>query len=363
VLFRPATGTEVLRMLMPCRSRFAAVFPVSLLAMALAVAACNTNSTPAARACCEQPEIPAGVAPFTVVVDEANGPSDGQKVILRVALGKPTKRDDIYPVLHTLYRHAMKRGPFEPIQFIADVYPSEAAAKSAGDTQLLARISRQQSQIAPVCENRVGYDFGEQVDRAFASSLGRGTEEKMEDTCRLDPAKVKPRFDDGFKHKPTFQMDQAQKAVAVTYPYLEMGKDEYVPELKLTTALVYWIEHVTTLFRNVPDLKAVTFTGLHNDAEVLRIAVNRQQFDSQFAGLQETIAAHSAITFASLGMGKATDKGAEKEQEDFKLKTYRGALAELPKGQVTIVKDLADGKMGKAPAAEKPAKGKKARRS
>ena len=82
------------------------------------------------------------MAPFTVVADEATGPSDGQKVILRVALGKPTKRDDIYPVLHTLYRHAMKRGPFEPIQFIADVYPSEATAKAAGDTQLLARISR-----------------------------------------------------------------------------------------------------------------------------------------------------------------------------------------------------------------------------
>ncbi len=147
VLFRPATGTEVLRMLMPCRSRFAAVFPGCLLA--LWVAGCNTNSTPAPQACCEQPQIPAGVAPFTVVVDEATGPSDGQKVILRVALGKPTKRDDIYPVLHTLYRHAMKRGPFEPIQFIADVYPSEAAAKAAGDTQLLARISRQQSQLRP----------------------------------------------------------------------------------------------------------------------------------------------------------------------------------------------------------------------
>ena len=350
-------------MLMPCRSRFAAVFPACL-ALAMSVSACNTDTATAPKACCEQPEIPAGVAPFTVVADETTGPSDGQKVILRVALGKPTKRDDMYPVLHTLYRHAMKRGPFEPIQFIADVYPSEATAKAAGDTQLLARISRQQSQLAPTCENRVGYDFAEQVDRAFAASLGQAPEENIDDTCRLNPPKKKARFDDGFKHKPSYQLDAAQKAVAVTYPYLEMGKDEYVGELKLTSALVYWIEHVTTLFRNVPDLQAVTFTGLHNAAEVLRIAINRQQFDAQFAGLQETIAAHSAVTFASLGMGKATDKGAEKEQEDFKLKTYRAALAKLPKTQVTIVKDLADGKMGKPPAAEKAAKsGKKARRS
>ena len=63
--------------------------------------------------------------------------------------------------------------------------------------------------MAPVCENRVGYDFAEQVDRAFAASLGRGTEENMDDTCRLDPPKVKPRFDDGFKHKPSYQLDAA----------------------------------------------------------------------------------------------------------------------------------------------------------
>ena len=124
-----------------------------------------------------------------------------------------------------------------------------------------------------------------------------------------------------------------------------------------------WIEQVTTLFRNVPDLKAVTFTGLHNDAEALRISINRQQFEAGFSSLQETIAAHAAVTFQALGTGRATDKSAEKEQEQFKLKTYRAALAELPKGQVTIHKDLADGKMGKPAAAEKPAKGKKARKS
>ena len=128
---------------------------------------------------------------------------------------------------------------------------------------------------------------------------------------------------------------------------------------------MYWIEHVTTLFRKVPDLKAVTFTGLHNDAEVLRIAVNRQQFDSEFSGLQETIAAHSAITFQSLGMGKATRQGRREGAGGLQAEDLPGRAGELPKAQVTIVKDLADGKMGKPPAAEKPAggKGKKARRS
>ena len=91
-----------------------------------------------------------GVAPFTVVAEDVTGPSDGQKVILRVALGQPIKRDDIYPVLHTLYRHAMKRGPFEPIQF------SRRRLPQRGDGQGRRRradcwpaSSREQSQLAP----------------------------------------------------------------------------------------------------------------------------------------------------------------------------------------------------------------------
>jgi hypothetical protein len=322
---------------------------------------CNTESAPASKPCCEQPEIPAGVAPFTVVAEETTGPSDGQKVILRVALGKPVKRDQIYPILHTLYRHAMKRGPFEPIHLIAEVYPSEATAKGAGDSQLLARISREQSQMGPTCDNRVGYDFGEQVARAFAASLGRAPEENMGDTCRLDPPKQKPRFDDGFQHKPSYTLDDAAKSVEVSYPYLEMDKDEYVETLKLTSALTYWIEFVTSLFRKVPDLKSVSFVGVHAEVPVLRISLSRQQFESQFAGLQETIAAHAAVTFQALGTGHASDESAEKEQESYKLETYRHALASLPKTQVTIAPALAKGKIvsgAKADRAEKPRKGK-----
>ena len=344
--FCQGTGT------VSCRAVLAATFVAGAL-----LAGCKTDSDSAAKPCCDQPQIPAGVVPFRVVDEETSGTSDGQKVILRVALGKPAKRDEIYPILHTLYRHAMTRGPFEPIHFIADVYPSEATAKAAGDTQLLARISREQSQIAPRCENRVGYDFAEQVDRAFAASLGRAKEENLDDTCRLDTKKPPARFDEGFTHKPTYTLDAEQKAVTVTYPYLEMGKDEYTEELKLTSALIYWIEHVTSLFKKVPDLKAVTFKGIHKDAEVLNISLSRQQFDTDFAGLQETIAAHAAVTFQAVGTGRSSDKAAEQEQETFKLKTYKEALTALPKSQVTIAPALASGKLAK-PAAKGKGKGK-----
>lgn len=319
----------------------ARVFVPMLVPMLAATAAagltgCKSDKAAAPRACCEQPQVPPGVTSFKVVADDVTGPSDGQRMIVRVALLQPIKRDAVYPVLHTLYRWAMKRGPFEPIHFVADVYPGEADAQAGGDAKAVARISREQSQRAPVCDNRVPYDFPEQVDRAFAASLGRAAEENLDDTCRLAAPKKAARFDEGFLHQPTYTVDAGRQAVAVEFPYLEMGKDEWIKELKFNAAMTAWIDLVTTMFRKVPDLKEVTFAGVHADAPALRITLTRQQFDSSFSALQEEIASHAAVTFQSLGMGRSNEKSAEKEQETFKAKTYKSALAALPKSQVTI---------------------------
>jgi hypothetical protein len=326
------------------RHQHVSLFRLASIGALTICAACSSDKAASPPPCCEQPQIPAGVAGFTIVADEVTGPSDGQKVTLRAALGGPVKRDAIYPVLHALYRHAMKRGPFEPIQFIAEVYPSESVARSGGDAQVVARISRSQSQAGPQCDNRVPYDLAEQTGRAFDASLGRVPEENLDDTCHLEPPKKVARVDEGFKHKASYKLDAATKAVEVTFPFLEMGKDEYVEKLKLSSALGQWIEIATTMFRKVPDLAQVTFSGLQNDAEVVRISLTRRQFDADFAGLQESIAAHSAVTFQSLGTGRSNDKNAEKEQETFKLTTYKDALATLPKNQVTISPKLLKGK-------------------
>ncbi len=309
-----------------------------------ACAACSTDKAAEPAACCAQATIPEGVARFTIVVDEVAGASDGQKVVIRAALAAPAKRDAVYPALHTLYRHAMKRGPFEPIQFSAELYGSQAEAKSGDEAKALARIARSQTQAGPQCDNRIPYDFSEQVGRAFDASLGRLPEESLDDSCKLAAPKKVVRVDENFTHKASYKLDPAARGVIVSYPYLEMGKDAYVEKLRLSSALGDWIDITTSLFRKVPDLATVTFSGVHQDAEVLRISLSRPQFDADFAGLQETIAAHAAVTFQSLGTGRSNDKAAEKEQESFKMKTYREALAALPKNQVTISPKLIKGK-------------------
>src|SRR5256885_2106406 len=98
----------------PVSLRLVAPLLVTAVAGVLAVAAssCSTDKASGPKACCDQPKIPAGVPAFTVIYDDATGPTDGQSVKLRVALKQKTKRDDIYPALQFLYRYAMTRGTF-----------------------------------------------------------------------------------------------------------------------------------------------------------------------------------------------------------------------------------------------------------
>jgi hypothetical protein len=308
-----------------------------ILSTTLAGVACK-KEVEGPKPCCTQIDIPAGVPKFTIVADDVSGPSDGQKVMMRVGLLQPVKRDQIYGPMKLVYANVMKRTAFEPIHFEAWFYASESDARNGGEANAIAKIVREQSDRAPKCENRIKYDFAEQVDRAFIHST-RGEQELREDlndTCHIAEKKKQARYDDKFTHKTTYKLDVANQSVEITYPYLEMGKDEYVADLKTNSAMAAWAEYMTSMFSKAEDLKSLTFVGLYKDEPVIRISISRQQFDNSLSRLQETIASHAAITFQSIGMHAKTSEQAEKEQEKFKSKTYRDALAKLPKEQVTI---------------------------
>jgi hypothetical protein len=312
-----------------------AITAVSLLALLAGVGSCTKNDQSAApTTCCDQPKVPPGVPGFTVVRDEVSGPTDGQDVKLHVALKQKTKRDDIYPALQFLYRYAMTRKTFEPTTFLGAFYTTEGEAQTGGNP--VAKIWREHGDKGPKCENNIKLEFNEEVQKAFMWSLNRAEPEDLEDTCHLNEKKKIVHVDDKFTHKPTMKVDEANKAVEVTYPYLETGKDEYVSSLGFNSAMTYWAEFTTTMFGKAPDLKKVTYVGVLNDQPVLKIATTREQFDAKLSTVQETIASYSAITFAKLGLHKSDDKGARKDQEEHKTKTYKAALSFLPKEQVMV---------------------------
>jgi hypothetical protein len=304
---------------------------------ALALGGCKTEQNQAARVCppdCDQPKIPAGVPGFDVVGDEVTGPSDGQNVKIKVVLRQKTKRDEIYPALHFLYRYAMTRGTFEPSNFWGEFYATQADASSGNKP--VAKIAKEHGDKGPKCENLLTYDFAEQVERAFLHSLNRGEPEDLDDTCHIKEKKKQARFDDGFTHKPSFTVDASRQAVSVNFPYLDTGKDQYAKSLSFNEAMTYWVEFMSSMFHNAADLKELTYVGVFDDQPVVKITVTRAEYDAKLSTVQETVAAHSAIIFAKLGMHKTDDKGAKKDQEQHKTKTYKAALAALPKDRVFV---------------------------
>jgi hypothetical protein len=305
-----------------------------LCAALLASLACSTEKAAPVRVCCDQPRIPPGVPAFVIVTDDVSGPTDGQEVKMRVALKQKTKRDAIYPALHFLYRYAMTRDTFEPVTFVGELYRSEGEAKTGGNP--IAKVWRERSDRGPKCENSVALEFAEEVERAFAHSLNRAEAEDLSDTCHLNEKKAVARFDDAFKHKPAFTVDVAAKSAEVTYPYLEAAKDEYVSQLTFNSAMTYWAEFMTAIFSKAPELQQLTYTGVLDDQPALKITVTRKEFDEKLSRTQETIASYAAITFAKLGLHRTDDKGAKKDQEQQKTRTYKAALSFLPKDRVFI---------------------------
>jgi hypothetical protein len=308
-----------------------------ILSAALGTAACEKKAE-GPTACCTQVDIPPGVGKFTVVADDVTGPSDGQKVMMRLGMLQPVKRDQIYAPMKVLYANVMKRTAFEPIHFEGWFYASESEAKAGSEAGVIAKIIREQSDRAPKCENNIKYNFAEQVDRAFIRST-RGEQELQEDlndTCHIGEKKKQARYDEKFAHKTTYKLDAGNQSVEISYPFLEMGKDEFVADLRTNSAMAAWAEYMTSMFSNAEQLKSMTFVGIWKEEPVVRISVSRQQYDNILSRLQEMIASHAAITFQTIGMGKKTSEQAEKEQEKFKSKTYRDALDKLPKEQATI---------------------------
>ncbi len=314
------------------------------LAALLSLSSCQTEKAAAPTTCCDQPKIPAGIPQFTVIRDEVSGPTDGQDVKIHAALKQTTKRDQVYPALQFLYRYAMTRNTFEPTTFLGALYNTEGDAQTGGHP--VAKIWREHGDKGPKCENAIALTFGEEVQKAFMHSLNRGEVEDLEDTCHLAEKKKIVHVDDNFKHKPTMTVDEPHKAVEVTYPYLESGKDEYEKTLTFNSAMTYWAEFLTTMFAKAPELQQVTYTGLLEEQPVLKITVTRQEFDQHLSNVQETIASYAAITFAKIGLHKTDDKGAMKDQEQQKTKTYTAALSFLPKERVMVSPKLAKAQGG-----------------
>jgi hypothetical protein len=237
-------------------------------------------------------------------------------VEFHVLVADGTKHDDVGKLLEYLYRHTMTRKEDQPAATACYVYTTEAAFQTPPRTPV-ATIIRKSGELGPTTENKVPFEFWQEVKMA-----------------------LEPRRDEKWKLSVKVERDDAQKTVAITTPYTEPGEDKWAKELSFNQALQTFTDTAQALFEKVPDLRSMTYTGVWNDKEVVKIALSRADYSAlKLNEIDDRIGQHHGRAFLELATGKGTDKSVAKENANLIAKEYRAMLAQL-KGRATVASTL-----------------------
>lgn len=233
-----------------------------------------------------------------------------------VLIADGTKHDDVQKLLEYLYRRTMTRREDAPAATAGYVYTTEVAYTTPPRTPV-ATVIKKGSDNGPTFDNKVPLEFWQEVEQALG-----------------------PRRDAKFKLAMKVERDDANKTVAITQPYTEAGEDKWAATLSFNQAMQTFTDTAQALFEKVPDLKAMTFTGLWNDKEVVKIALARADYNAlKLNEIDERIGQHHGTAFLKLATGKGTDQSVSKETAAASAKEYRAMLAQL-KGKATVAATL-----------------------
>ncbi len=294
----------------PCR----VVAPV---AVALLLSGCPEDTPPATGPAAETVSPKDSPIQYKVLKDEtANNAVD-----YHVLVADTTQHDDVQKLLEYLYRHVMTRGDVEPASMGGFVYTSEAAYSTPPRTPI-AQVVRKSGEIGPSFENKVPLEFWQEVKEALEP---RGPD-----------GKPTARRDEKWTLKLKVERDDAQKTLTLTQPYTEPGEDKWAASLSFNQAMQEFSDTTRALFGNVPDLNGLTFVGLWNDKEVVRIALSRGDYNAvNLNDIDERIGEHHGTAFLKLATGKGTDQSVAKENAAVIAKEYKAMFAKL-KGKATV---------------------------
>jgi hypothetical protein len=268
--------------------------------------------------CPSQTEAPAGpVADTTSPKDSPlafkvlEDRTDNNAVEYHVLLAEGTKHDDVEGLLKYLYRYLSTRRD-EPASVAGYVYFNEAGYRTPPRAPI-AQVVRKSGENGPAFENRVPLEFWQEIKEAIG-----------------------PRSDEKFKLQMKVERDDTQKTVTLTVPYTEPGEDRWADHISFNQAMNTFTDLAQAMFSKVPELKQLTFVGLYKDKEVVRIALDREDYKAvQLSEIDERIGQHHGTAFLKLATGKGTDKSVAKENATVIAKEYRAMLAQL-KGKAKV---------------------------
>jgi hypothetical protein len=183
---------------------------------------------------------------------------------------------------------------------------------------------RKSGEIGPAFENKIPLEFWQEIKLA------------LDPPTTLNSAGPTKRIDLSWQHKLKVERDDANKAATITQPYTEPGVDKWAEKLSFNQAMQEFSDTARSLFDNVPDLRQLTFIGVWNDKEVVRIALSRADYVAvNLHEIDERIGQHHGTAFLKLSTGRGTDQSVAKENAAVIAKEYKALLNQL-KGKATI---------------------------
>ena len=190
---------------------------------------------------------------YKVLADDVNKATN--TVEYHALLSAQPKHDEADTLLKYLYRHLMTRAEPQPAGVAAYVYSDEAQYKTPPRSPI-ASVVQKPGDVGPTFDNKVPLEFWQQVDQAL------------------------PHTDKGWKLEKKIDRQDDQQTLTITMPYTEPGEDRWADKLSFNQAMVVFTDTAKELFEKVPELRAMTYVGRWKDQDVVKISMDRSQYQA-----------------------------------------------------------------------------------
>jgi hypothetical protein len=240
---------------------------------------------------------------YKVLADEVNKQSN--TVDFHVLVAQQPKHDEADALLKWLYRHLMTRAEPQPAGVAAYVYSDEAQYKTPPRSPV-ASVVQKPGDVGPAFDNKVPLEFWQQIDQAL------------------------PHTDKGWKLEKKVDRNDENKTLTITVPYTEPGEDRWADKLSFNQSMTIFTDTVKELFEKVPELRAMNFVGRWKDQDVVKIGMDRQQYQAINVGdIEEQIGQLHGRAFLELATNRGTDKSVDKANTQRMAAVYKKMLGQL----------------------------------
>jgi hypothetical protein len=250
---------------------------------------------------------------YKVLLDDSNKQTNTAEYHILVA-AQP-KHDEADALLKYLYRHLMTRAEPQPAGVAAYIYSDEAQFKTPPRSPI-GSVVQKPGDVGPAFDNKVPLEFWQQIDQAISHA------------------------DKGWKLEKKVERNDANKTLTITVPYTEPGEDRWADKLSFNQAMVVFTDTTKELFEKIPELRAFNFIGTWKDQDVVKIGMDRTQYQAINIGdIEESIGQLHGRAFLELATNHGTEKSVEKGNTQRMAATYKKMLGQL-KGHAWVAPTL-----------------------